>query len=479
MIDLSIREILVITDGQMIGDIDAETRNRLLNTKVNKLVTDSRKIEKGNLFVAIPGNNVDGHAFIPQVAEITNAALVENDLDEIRTISKVDTLPLDFAYIKVKDTTIALQQIGEFIRGRYTGIVVGVTGSVGKTTTREMIATAISSSIPVYHTKGNENSQIGVPITLSDILDAPSDVAVIEMGISEPGEMEKLTKMVRPDIAVITIIGDSHIEYLGSREGIRDEKLKIISKMNDKGVLFVNADNPLLFEIKDQTGVKTFTYGIGSEADYRAEDIEFEDDKSSYTYVHGNDKINVKLNILGEHNVLDSLVALAICDFLNLDLTKAAKSFENFKGIRQKIIKDGKGYTIIDDSYNASPDSMKAAINVLRDMNVTGNRIAVLGDMYELGDESTALHKSVGEYINELRLDDGRTAIDTLITIGKSSKSINEAVNNTEIKKEHFKDREEAELFLKSVVSAGDAMLFKASNGMNFNKLVDKFNSDK
>lgn len=475
MNNISIKNIIEITGGHLIGDLTLELEEAVLGMPITNIVTDSRKVKNDSLFVAIPGNVTDGHAYIYQVAKIAKAALVEIDIDAIRTLSKDKNLTAEFACIKVDNTIEALQQIGKYFRNIYAGRVIGVTGSVGKTTTREMMATVLASNVPTYSTKENQNSQIGVPITLSDMLDDPSDVAVIEMGISEPGEMDKLVEMVNPDVAVVTIIGDSHIEHMGSREGIRDEKLKIISKMNEDGVLFINADDPLLYEIKDKAKVRTIAYGIDSEADYRAEDISFVDGMSHYTFVHGNERRKVKLNVLGKHNILNSLVALAICDYMNLDLNNATKSLATFKGMRQNVISTDAGYTIIDDTYNASPDSMKAALNVLRDMDIEGDRVAVLGDMYELGENSPLYHKLVGEYINELKLNDGTLAVDKLITIGKDSKYIDGAVQEKEIETRHFNDKDEAVQYIDSKIRPGDAILFKASNGMKLKELVDRY----
>lgn len=473
MKNITIRDILEFTRGHMEGDIDPDFRSQLLETPVTDIATDSRQVKEGSLFIAIPGENVDGHKFVPQVAAITKSILVEEDLDMIRAKSDVDALPGNVAYIKVDNTVAALQRIGTAIRSKYDKPVIGVTGSVGKTTTREMITAAVASNVETFSTSGNMNSQIGVPVTVSGICDKPTEAAVIEMGISEPGGMDKLASIVKPDIAVVTIIGDAHIEFLGSREGIRTEKLNICSKMKDNGVVFLNADDPLLFAMKGKMKVKTFFYGTNPEADYRAENIYFENGYNTYTYVHGNDRIMVNLSVLGKHNVLNSLAAMAVCDYMGLDLMKAAKAFESFVGLRQKVISCDGGYTIIDDSYNASPDSMKAAVNVLRDMNVAGSRIAVLGDMFELGPNTNAFHKEVGQYINNLKFEDGSFVIDELITIGNYSKNIYDGVTEAAINKKHFEDKKQAAEYIRGLLKPGDVITLKASNGMKFSELVE------
>ena len=472
MKDITIRDLLEITKGHIIGKIDSDYRNELLGTKISRIAIDSRDVDSESLFVAIPGEKVDAHKFVPQVATVTKAILVEEDESTILAKADVASMPENTAYIKVDNTLEALQKIGAYCRSKYTSKVVGVTGSVGKTTTREMISCALASNIPTFSTSGNMNSQIGVPITISKINDTPSEAAVIEMGISEPGGMDKLTQIVKPDIAVVTIIGKAHIEFLGSKEGIRDEKLRIIGRMSEDGAVFLNADDPMLFALKGKLPVKTFFYGTNTEADYRAENIVFENGYNTYTFVHGKDKLIVNLNVLGQHNVLNSLAALAVSDYMGLDLVKAARSFETFEGMRQKVISTDKGYTIIDDSYNASPDSMKAAINVLRDMDVIGKRIAVLGDMFELGPDGDNYHKEVGEYINTTKLPSGKPVIDMLITIGEASHYISDTVNS-DVETKHFSDKKEAAEYIKTILGPGDVITFKASNGMKFAELVE------
>lgn len=472
MKDITIRDLLEITRGRIIGKIDSDYRNELLDTVITKIAIDSRDVDESSLFVAIPGEKVDAHKFVPQVAKVTKAILVEEDESTILAKADVDNMPENVAYIKVDNTLDALQKIGSYCRSKYACKVIGVTGSVGKTTTREMISCALASNIPTFSTSGNMNSQIGVPVTISKINDTPTEAAVIEMGISEPGGMDKLTQIVKPDIAVVTIIGKAHIEFLGSKEGIRDEKLRIIGRMSEDGAVFLNADDPMLFELKGKLPVKTFFYGTNPEADYRAENIVFENGYNTYTFIHGKDSLIVNLNVLGQHNVLNSLAALAVSDYMGLDLVKAARSFETFEGMRQKVISTNKGYTIIDDSYNASPDSMKAAINVLRDMDVIGKRIAVLGDMFELGPDSDSYHKEVGDYINATKLSNGKPVVDKLITIGESSHFISDAVDS-DVECKHFADKKEAAEYIKELLGPGDVITLKASNGMKFAELVD------
>ena len=469
--NITVKDVLDITKGHLL--VEGEDRNELLSYKLDNIALDSREVTEGTLFVATKGENVDAHKFIPNVAKSTKAILTEEDEAGIMAKADVNELPTGIVYIKVDSTVDALQDIGAFIRSKYDKKVIGVTGSVGKTTTREMITAALSACIPVFHTEGNRNSQLGVPLTLADMCDNPSEAAVIEMGISDPGGMDKLTRMVMPDIAVCTMIGVAHIEFMKTQEGIRSEKLRITGRMDENGLLFLNADDKLLWDMKGKTDVKTFFYGTNPEADYRAENIRYENGYNTYDYVHGNDRITVSMNSLGQHNVLNSLVAMAICDVMGLDLMKAAGAFENFSGLRQKVLSSDRGYTIIDDTYNASPDSMKAAINVLRDINVAGRKISVLGSMFELGPNSDAYHREVGEYISEVC--EKSQTVDELITIGEGGHLIAEGAKDAfGLKITEFDNKEEATEYISGILRPGDVISLKASNGMHLSEIVEK-----
>ncbi len=449
MFELSVKDIVNITSGKLLcGDE---------NTIVRGICTNSKEIEEGNLFVPIIGEKVDAHLFIESALEIGAATL---------TSMHSGVVIADKPYIQVSDTIKAMQDIGAYIRSMYHKPVVAVTGSVGKTTTRDMIATALSQCAKVYKTKKNYNSQVGVPITLS-YLEEDSDMSVFELGMSDFGQMGILSDMVKPDICVITVIGVAHIEYLKTRENILQEKLSITKSMNKDGILFLNGDDDMLASLKTETGDKVVYYGTKDWCDYRAENIRMEDNKYVYDYVHGNKRVKVVLNALGTHNVVNSLAGMAIADYMNMDLDKVAAGFDDFSGMRQKVIDISGKYTIIDDTYNASPDSMKASINVLSEMDCTGKRIAVLGDMFELGDNSEKYHYEVGTYLADKNIDE-------LVVIGELSQNILQGVKDagSSIKCNTLKDNGEASLFLLSVMTPGDVVLIKGSNGMKMDQIV-------
>lgn len=342
-----------------------------------------------------------------------------------------------------------------------------MTGSVGKTTTREMIATALSGSVNTYQTEKNYNSQQGLPICM-DRITRKHKVAVLEHGIDDIGKMEILSDISKPDICVITNIGLAHMERFGSLEVTRREKLAITTHMNPEGLVLLNGDNPMLAELKGQMNEKVQFYGLSEWCDYRAENVRQENYKYYYDFVYKDIRIPVELNALGKHNVGNSLAGLAVTCYLGYDLNKAVEKYKEFKGLRQKLISIPGKYTIIDDTYNASPDSMKASIDVLADLNVEGKKLAVLGDMFELGENSEQFHYEVGKHLATKKIDE-------LIVVGELSQQYVKAVqdSDSQIKCYSFKDNGEVALYLMSVMNPEDIALIKASNGMNLKEIVE------
>lgn len=450
MFDIRVKDIVEATGGKLLcGDE---------NIEIKDVCIDSREIKPGDIFVPIIGEKVDAHIYIESVMETAAATLTSQHNGVVIS---------DKPYIFVYDTQKALQDIGTFIRNRFNIPMIGVTGSVGKTTTREMISAALNECVNVYQTEKNYNSQIGTPIVLSR-LTIDADVAVLEMGMSDFGQMDILSEIVRPDICVVTMIGVAHIEFLKTQENIRTEKLSIVNHMNPDGVLFLNGDDPMLAEVRGKTGVKTLYFGTSEECEYRAENIHIENYKYAYDYVHGDIRVPVVINALGRHNVTNSLVGMAIADYMGLDLHKAAEGFAHFKGSRQNLIDIPGKYTIIDDTYNASPDSMKAAINVISELESKGRKFVVLGDMFELGDNSEKFHYEIGEYIAD-------KPIDELVVVGELAQNIMKAVEDkgSKVHCTTLKDTEEVALYLMSAMKPDDIVLLKASNGMHLNRIVE------
>lgn len=447
---LTVKDIVEATNGALLsGD---------MSTEILDFCTDSRAIKEGDLFIPIIGEKVDAHRYIEDVTKKCAATLT----------SEHDVSDSDKAYIKVEDTSEALVDIGRMLRSRINIPVVGITGSVGKTTTRQMIAAALNVSKKTYETEKNYNSVVGLPLTLEHVAD--EEIAVLEMGTGGPGEMAKLSSMSVPDVGVITMIGVAHLEKFGTRDKLLAEKLAIANCMKEGAPLFVNGDDELLKKAGELLPNNTiYYYGTGDNCQYRAENIEFDYDEFvyKYDYVHEDKLVHVVLKQIGMHNVMNSLVALAICDYLGFDVEESAKVFNNFEGMRQKICKGACGVTIIDDTYNASPDSMKASLSVLNDIPSKGRRVAVLGDMKELGSSEVKFHEEIGDFIC------GKN-IDTVFTVGDLAEHIISRIreNGADIRCQSFIDNPEIDPFLVSEFNENDVVLFKASNSMKFAELV-------
>ena len=375
MTGITVKELLEATGGNLLlGQEDQHAGHISL---------DSRKMEGDDLFVPIVGERVDAHLFLCQAIASGAAAVFTSEHHRWEDVKasvrqqcggnrEQEKKALGAAWIEVPDTKKALQDLGSFCRKRLTLPLVGITGSVGKTTTREMIAEALSAGFLVYKTPGNSNSQVGVPITIAEIPQS-AEIGVIELGMSEPGEMERISRVARVDCAVITNIGVAHIEQLGSQEHILEEKLHIQDGMPAEGILFLNGDDPLLASVVPKEGRKRVLYGLGRDCDYRAEDLHLEEGYPVFTAVHGDRSVRVRLQVMGSHMVSNAMAALAVADTYGLSMEKAALALGQFKGYkgRQQIFQWG-GVTVIDDSYNASPVSMKAGLEVLASVKGEG-----------------------------------------------------------------------------------------------------------
>lgn len=419
---------------------------------------DSRKGKKGDLFVCLKGARVDGHDFIEKAAENGVSALLIGRETES-----------DLPRVLVKDPLKALQDFASWYRTRPDLKVVAVTGSVGKTTTKEFIAAVLSQSFPTYKTQGNMNSETGLPLTLLHV--APTDkMAVTEMGMCNFGEISELSLIARPDIGVLTNIGMCHIEYLGSQQGILKAKMEIVDGMSDDGVLVINADDPFLATVTD-IKQKRVTYGLNhSEYDYYAYNVAVLSEGVSFTAKTPVGDLDVQLAIDGIHNVYNALAAIAVGVLCGMELSDIGEGLRRMEKapMRQNIRKEN-GMTLIEDCYNASPTSMKASIDVLK--GKPGRKIAVLGDMLELGDRSEEYHRQVGEYLE---------GISVLIAYGNFAHAYVEgAASAGVLQRIPCKTPEEAAINLKLVARKEDVVLFKASRGMHAEQVIEYFLNDK
>lgn len=498
MANITVKDILFCTDGKLLAGEES--------TVVENFSINSLNIKNGDIFIPIIGEKTDGHKYIKSaleggaVATLTSVELVE------------DYVP-GKAYILVDDTLKALQSIAEYMRSRMPLPIVGITGSVGKTTTKEMIAAVLEIKRNTFKTEGNMNSQIGLSIMMTR-LEAEHNAAVIEMGVSEFGEMDNLTRIAKPDYFVMTNIGVSHIGQFKTRDNICSEKLKIINgytednsktfayDLRDINVLFVNGDDDKLVRIAEYSKAlndenskeediheklaccpmsdeskkalnktKVITYGIDGDFDYKAINIEINNGQTSFDVLYGDKKEHVVLNVLGKHNIYNALVAIAVGRCFNIEPSIAKEGLYNYRPIKMRgTIEEYNGVKVIDDTYNASPDSMKSGVDVLLAVENVDRRIAVLADILELGEMSHDCHYEVGEYIA------GKN-VDEVITIGEHSKAIAEAIEKDNTKNttntHSFMTNNEAIEYLKESLTDKTAILIKGSRGMHTDEIVE------
>ena len=423
---------------------------------------DSRHVKPGDLFVAIKGEKADGHDFVSMAAKNgARAALVSRPVEaEIPTIL-------------VSDTIRAYGDLAAAYRERAGVTVIGITGSVGKTTTKEMTACMLSRSYHTARTEGNHNNNLGLPMTILDMPD-DTEVAVLEMGMNHFGEMAYLTSIARPDIAIITNIGTMHIEHLGSREGILQAKLEIFRGVPKNGVGVFNGDEPLLWNVRADGGHKKYYYGVENRAcDVTATDIQELEDGMRFVVNGFGHRFELFVPVLGRHTVYNTLAAVTAALLMKVPPEKIQAQISQFHntGMRQKIY-ERDGFTIIEDCYNAGPESTEAALDILAGFRARakGRCFAVLGDMLELGNRSAAEHYRIGRI--------AATKADVLYTYGANSvRMVSGAITGGMKQKlvEHFDTHEELAHMLKMRAKPGDVILFKGSRGMRMEKVLSLF----
>lgn len=460
MPNLTLENIAKACDGTYVGD------EALLSSVITGAVTDSRKVEPGNLFIPIRGERVDGHNFIPDV--FAKGALVVLSEQELDTPAG--------PYIRVESTTEAMKKLAAFYREGLDIRVVGITGSVGKTSTKEMIASVLSQKYQVLKTAGNFNNEIGLPLTIFQIR-KEHQIAVLEMGISDFGEMHRLAAMAQPDICVITNIGLCHLENLGTRDGILQAKTEVFAHMKPDGTVILNGDDDKLQTQTVVNGKPAIFYGIQRDASgenaknpapaFYATDIHNLGLEGMQAVIHTpQGEFSANIPLPGEHNVYNALAGTAVGMQLGLTLEEIAAGIASVQTIagRSNLIHTG-GMTIIDDCYNANPVSMKASIEVLA--HTKGRRIAVLGDMGELGTDERMLHRGVGEAV-------AASGIDALFAVGELAEEYAAAAAENTACSVHYR-KTVAELLpeLTAYVREGDAILVKASHFMNFPQIVE------
>ncbi|MBR3772754.1 MAG: UDP-N-acetylmuramoyl-tripeptide--D-alanyl-D-alanine ligase [Clostridium sp.] len=427
---------------------------------ISGITIDSRKIEEGFLFVALRGERVDGHSFVAGAYEKgAKACLVEDA-----------SVQAEGPYIVVKSCTQALKDIAEYYRSILNIKVVGITGSVGKTSTKEMIASVLEQKYSVLKTQGNFNNEIGVPLTIFSIKEE-HEVAVLEMGISDFGEMHRLSKMARPDICVITNIGQCHLENLKSRDGILQAKSEIFDFAKESCTAVLNGDDDKLITLKGRDGIHSQFFGMDDSFDIHAENVvDHGLEGITCDICYGKERVNVWIPIPGTHMVYNALAGAMVGLQLGLTKEEIKAGVEALKptGGRNNILQLN-GMTVIDDCYNANPVSMRSSLDVLA--KAEGRKVAILGDMGELGADELALHYGVGEYAAQKN-------IDVFVCVGTLSEEMKkgaESVRDSETQILYCKTKEELLQGLDGIVKDGDTVLVKASHFMQFDKIVEAF----
>ena len=451
MLQLILDEIIRAMGGKYAGDTG--------NAVITGVSTDSRTIRPGDLFIPLIGENFDGHDFIGDAFEKGAAA------------SLTQRVTVNFpgkTVIPVNDTLKALQDLAACYRSRFDIPFIGITGSVGKTSTKEMVACAIGARYNVLKNEGNLNNEIGVPLTIFRLEDG-YEAAVVEMGMSAPGEISALAAIVRPRVGIITNIGISHIEKMGSRSNILKAKLEILDGLQPGGLLVLNGDDVMLSGAQSLLGCRTVTYGLGEGVDYMAYNIRsYGESGIKFDIMDEGIEYEIHVPAPGIHNVYNALAALAAGRELGVPVRELASGISCYSPgeMRLNIIKTG-GFTVINDAYNASPQSVKAALDVLGEL-VAERRIAVLGDMLELGEWSSSAHKETGGYAAGKKLDCIVTVGLRALDIAKGAIEAGAAPEKTA----SFMSNAEALDFLKNALRPGDAILVKGSRGMKMEEIV-------
>lgn len=449
---MSLNEITLACGGTYYGD------TALLSKEVDGVAIDSRKIEKDWLFIPIKGARVDGHTFIPQVME--KGALC--------TLSEQPLGEVSHPYILVKSCEAAMKLIAEHYRSALGIKVVGITGSVGKTSTKEMIASVLSQKYNVLKTAGNFNNEIGLPLTIFNIREE-HEVAILEMGINHFGEMHRLTKMARPDVCVITNIGLCHLENLIDRNGILRAKSEIFDYMADDAIIVLNGDDDKLATVSEVKGVKPSFFGLSTDLDAYADNVKGQSLRGISCSLHLKDMdMDVLIPIPGEHMVYNALAGALIGQKLGLTAEEIKAGIEALTPVsgRNNLIATER-LLIIDDCYNANPVSTKASLDVLA--TADNRKVAILGDMFELGENEEELHYGVGEHAAEKQ-------IDILVAIGELSKNTAKGAldKNSDMNVYHFETKADFFAEINNILQKDDAVLIKASHGMEFPEIVER-----
>lgn len=443
-----------LTFNELIHSIKGEIVSGKRQENFNDICIDTRKIKEGNVFLAIKGENFNGNDFVVEAIEKGAKIAI---VDEVN----FDKCPVEGTVIKVKNTQEALSDLAKYYKNKLGIKVVGVTGSTGKTSTKDLISALLSEKYSVFKTKGNFNNEIGLPLMILE-LTKDYDIAVLEMGMNHLGDIHYLANIANPDIAVITNIGLSHLENLKTQDNIFKAKMEIVDFFSEKNILVVNGEDERLKKLSSN-GFKVKKIGYNQEYDVYASNIILKEDSTEFTANLGNNNERFCLPMAGKHNVLNAMLAIEVANSLNVTIEEMIKGLKNLEAtsMRLQVLRKEK-ITIINDCYNASPDSMRSSLDVLSSYK-NGRKVAILGDMFELGTASEKSHFKIGEYAT--------SKVDLLIAIGKNIDQYAKGYARENIKV--YTSKEECLKELNTIIHDNDVILVKASRGMKFEVLVE------
>ena len=458
-----------------VGNLASITGGRLLAgpevAMVSGLAIDSRAVTPGAAFVAFVGEHADGHAYIGDaIAHGARAVLATRDDDEIRAVVAEAGRP-EVALVVVPDALGAVQALASWHRDRLTCPVIGVTGSTGKTTTKDFLRSVLATRMRVVATEGNRKNEIGVPLTLAEA-GPDTEALVVEMAMRGPGQIEHLCNLARPTAGLVTNVGISHVEVLGSEEAVARAKGELVAAVPAGGRVFLNGDDAWSGRLGERAQAAVTLYGLGESADVRAEDVAVTPDgMPHFMLVAGGESAEVTLPVAGRHNVYNALAAAAIGLYLELSLSDVIEGLEHatFSHWRMEIFETASGVTVINDAYNANPTSMRAALSALGDLPTRGKRVAVLGDMAELGSLAELAHFQLGGEV-------ATASVDVLVTVGERARRIAEGARAAGMSPDRVRpcaSAPEASEVLDDVLEAGDTVLVKASRVMGLETVVE------
>ncbi len=457
---LSIEEVLKATRGKLLQGEG--------NTFFQGISTDSRTVTEGELFIALKGSRFDGHHYVLEALEKKAAGVVieEDKVGDIRWNGYRAK-----AVIAVKDTLFALGNIALDWRRKYRTPLVALTGSNGKTTTKEMIAACLETTFPILKTKGNLNNLIGLPLTLLTLTEKER-VVVLEMGMNVPGEIRRLTEIAEPDVGLITNIQKVHLEGMESLERLKEEKGELFRKMRRDGTILVNQDDPRVVDLASDYPGQKITFGIEHPAEVMAKEIRLRGTEgTSFTLILEGEAMEIHLRLLGRQFIPNALSAIAVACLFGVEVKQAKEALENFQSIpmRMEVVPLKGGKTLINDAYNANPYSMELALETLVEAKGEGRAIAVLGDMLELGNFTKEAHEQLGEKVSEL-------SINFLLALGEEAPIVVESAIRHGFPLERVRvveSHSEAISILKQMIQNGDWILVKGSRRMAMEKIVE------